>query len=438
MIDYILLLSLFLVIMNGFFVAAEFGMVKVRPSFVEELYQKGNHRAKIIKYFINRLDAYLSATQIGITLASLAFGWLAEPYFASLFLSILHDIIDVQNPEYKSIIETMSFGFAFFLISAAHMTLGEIAPKNLSIQKAEKVAFFVAYPMIIFYYIFYPLVKTFNALANFLLKLIGVNRNFEFEASYSDKELNIILSSMVNKGSYSIDKKDLIENAFKFHKKRVEQIMVPRNEIYYFSIEQSLEKTLSLAKESNYTRFPLCSNNNLDEIIGIINIKDIFWRTDDEIEEFDLKTFVRETIYVPEKQSLHALLQEFQKNKIHIAIVVDEYGATSGLVTIEDIMEEIVGEIQDEHDDEAEKFIFYTPNEIEVDGLVLIDEVKEVLKISYIKPIANTIGGYVLNVLGRIPKVGDKVIIGDFQVIIKRVEHFRVSRILFRRFPKGS
>ncbi len=429
MLNIEIVIAFILVFMNGFFVAAEFGLVKIRPTYVEDLVRKGNRHAKTIKKLNKRIDAVLSATQIGITFVSLALGWIGEPAFAHL-LKPLFNYLEMEGWITSSVTHTLSFIFAFSIISFLHIVVGEIAPKNLAITKTNWTAFFVAYPMLIIYYIFYPFLKVLNGSANLLLAIFGIKVRPEKKDKLSLDELRILMTSWVEGDEMSSDKTLLIENLFNFASKRVEQIMIPRNDIIFFSLQNSLEQNLEIAKKSNYTRFPLCSDDDLNKVIGIVHIKDVLWNCVNDENNVDISQLKREILFVPELQTVQELLNEFQRLKIQIAIVVDEHGSTTGLVTFEDILEEIVGEIHDEYDyDEIDKIVKIAEGQFEIDGLMPLDEFCRTLEINEIEPIATTIGGYFLNTIGRMAKIGDEIEIDKYRAIVTELEGFRISKL---------
>ncbi len=330
-----LVLAVVLVALNGFFVAAEFAIVKVRPTQIEPHARKGNLRGRVAQHLVQHLDAYLSATQLGITLASLALGWIGEPAFAW----IIRPVVELIPGATANMLHSVSLTIAFLTITVLHIVLGELAPKSLAIRKAELTTLWVALPLYTFYKVTFPIIWVLNHTANGLLKLVGIAPVGEAQVTHSEDELRLLLSSEYA-GKLSSQKRELLDNVFELSHRVARQIMVPRADVTYLSLAHDFEENLKIARESEYTRFPLCTEH-LDEVIGLVHIKDVFRA---EPAPKSLEEVKREITFVPETLPLDALLRRMRQERLHMAAVVDEYGGISGIVTLEDVIEEIVGQ----------------------------------------------------------------------------------------------
>ena len=413
-------LGLLLVALNGFFVAAEFALVKVRPTQLEPLVDEGNHRAKLARHMLRHLDAYLSATQLGITLASLALGWIGEPAFAWIIHPLLTPFVGNNPPLLHSISVTMSF----VVITILHIVLGEQAPKTIAIRKAESTSLLVAFPLYFFYKITYPVIWLLNQASNRLLKLIGISPAAEGELLHDEEELRLLLSSSKD-SQLSTQKRELLDNIFELSHRMARQIMLPRQDVIYLSTERPLAENLRLARRSGHTRFPLCEGD-LDHVIGLIHIKDIFHR---ERPLTALTEVAREIAFVPETLELDRLLKRMRTERFHLAAVIDEYGGVSGIVTLEDVIEEIVGSIQDEFDVERPELVEKGDGIYEVAGGMLVQDLEEALGVELSERDEDTIGGVVLSELGRNPAVGDRVELGPVTIEVLEVQLNRVATV---------
>jgi CBS domain containing-hemolysin-like protein len=426
-----LLLAAFLIFLNAFFVTTEFAIVKVRATRVQERLRKGIRGAAAAQAVIRDLDAYLSATQLGITLASLGLGWIGEPAFATLIGPLL-GALGVWSP---AVVHSIALALAFALITFLHIVLGELAPKTLAIQRPEQVALAVATPLRIFYRLFYPALWLLNASSTLFLRLLGLSPASEAELVHSEEELRLLLAESHRTGALSTSKRKLLENVFDYTRRSAKHIMVPRAEIVYLSLLRTLDENLDTIRNSQHTRFPLCESD-VDHVVGMIHAKDLFHAEDRVHETSDLLQLKREILFVPETRSLDLLQRDFQQRRMHMAVVVDEYGGTSGLVTLEDILEEIVGEIQDEFDVESPR-MESTPEGYVVDGLVLIEEVGERLGVHLPPDESNTLGGLVIARLGRIARLGDLVRLDGYDVKVIEMKGRRVSKLLLTPHPKS-
>jgi len=413
-------LGLLLVALNGFFVAAEFALVKLRPTQLEPHISAGSRRALLARHMLQHLDAYLSATQLGITLASLALGWVGEPAFAWI-VGPLVSLVAGNNPD---LVHTISVTVSFLVITVLHIVLGEQAPKSMAIRRSEATALLISFPLYAFYKLTYPAIWALNHTANGLLKLFGVLPAGEGELAHDEEELRRILASS-SASHLTTQKRELLDNIFELSHRMARQIMLPRQDVVYLSTERSLAENLRLARRSGHTRFPLCQGD-LDHVIGLIHIKDIFHR---ELALSSLTEVAREIAFVPETLELDRLLKRMRTERFHMAAVIDEYGGVSGIVTLEDVIEEIVGSIQDEFDVERPELVEKGDGVYQVSGGMLVEDLEEALGVELSERDEDTIGGVVLSELGRNPAVGDRVELGPVTLEVLEVQLNRVATI---------
>ncbi|WP_064091857.1 hemolysin family protein [Rossellomorea aquimaris] len=399
-----LLLVALLIALTAFFVASEFAIVKVRSSRIDQLVAEGNQTAVAAKRVITHLDEYLSACQLGITITALGLGWLGEPTIEHL----LHPVFDrlELNPSLTSII---SFGLAFSLITFLHVVVGELAPKTLAIQKAETVTLLFAKPLIWFYRIAYPFIWTLNKSARLFTGLFGLKPASEHEMAHSEEELRIILSDSYKSGEINSSEFKYVNKIFEFDERIAKEIMVPRTNIVTLSAGSTIDEVLSIIKEERYTRYPVVDGDK-DNILGIVNVKELLTTlVNNKGEHKDLSTFTKPVIRVIETIPIQALLVKLQKERSTMAILLDEYGGTAGLVTIEDIIEEIVGEIRDEFDiDEIPEIQKVKENHYIFDAVMLIEDVNELLDIYIEEEEVDTIGGWFLTQKYEV-QLGDQI-----------------------------
>jgi len=423
-----------LVLMNGFFVSAEFAIVKIRSTRIEELIQKNVKKAGRAGILVENMDEYLSASQLGITLASLGLGWVGEPAFARLFEPLF------QGAGFLEPVLAHSFAatFAFLLITFLHIVLGELAPKSLAIQIPEKVVLNVASPMIWFYRISYPFIWSLNNTANLLLRLVGIRPISGVKTAHSEEELRLILAHSHEKGILGSEEKRILERTLGFGGRSVRQIMVPSQEVFYLNTENSFRENLELARKHQHTRYPLCEGT-LDNAIGVVHVKDILWKLNELGREFDLRPIKRPLRFVPETKPIQSLLQEFRQTRTHLSMVVDEYGSMVGIVTMEDILEELVGEIQDEFDEEqAPRMIEKTGDgQYSAHGRLLVEDLEEELGISLEDDENDTLAGHVMMILGRTAHVGDEITLaGQYRVRVVGMKNFQITDLAIEPIRK--
>src|SRR6266516_2329663 len=416
-----------LVILNGFFVVAEFALVKIRDSQLKTLADEGVRQAVLVKQIRDNLNAYLSACQVGITAASLGLGWLGEPFLARM----LQPFFAIAGIESQAVIKSISFALAFSAITFLHIVLGEQAPKILAIRKAMSAALFVSAPLRLFYAIFKPAIWFLNAASNWVLRrLVRVEPIAAGELAHSEEELRLIVSESEKSAEVTPLGRELVFNVLDLRDRVVRDIMTPRGEIVYLNVEDDFETNVKKAIESQHTRFPLC-RDNLDNTIGLIHIKDLLLMMRDPHP--DLMKIKRELLPVPEMMALENLLRLFLSKHAHVAIVVDEFGGTVGLVTLEDVLEELVGDIQDEFDVEKEEFRKISANEFSVDGALGLYELNDLAKLDLDSPDVSTIGGYVTHLLGHLPKTGEQVKIDGYLVTVSEADNRRVKQLNFKK-----
>jgi CBS domain containing-hemolysin-like protein len=411
-----ILITFLLVFFNGFFVAAEFAIVKVRSSQLEVKVREGNRMAILSKHIVSHLDGYLAATQLGITLASLGLGWIGEPVVSKLIISFMHLVGFEIAPE---LAHDIALPIAFALITILHIVFGELAPKSLAIQRSEKTTLFIAYPLQFFFIIFRPFIWILNGIANFILKSIGIT-NVHGADVHSSKELQYLVQQGQASGEIDDAEYRIIKNAFDFSEQTAKQIMVPRTQVFAIDINEFNDATIDKIIEESYTRIP-CYDKSIDTIVGVIYLKDILIAIRKN-EAINIRSMMRNMLVVPETKSIGKLLNEFQIKHQQMALVVDEYGGTEGIITMEDILEELVGEIQDEYDNEisiVEKVGDKTYNVIASSP---IDDINELLP----HPIEKdeqyeTLAGFLILKFGKIPSLKDKIVIDQYEFsIIKK------------------
>jgi CBS domain containing-hemolysin-like protein len=422
-----LFLALVLVALNGFFVAAEFALVRVRESRIQQLEQEGSARAVVVRDALRDLDDYLSVCQVGITVASLGLGWIGEPAVAHLIEPVLH-AVGITSERAVSII---SFVVGFALITYAHLVFGEQAPKYFSIQKAERTALWISRPLKIFMVLFRPLVWLVNASTNFVLRPWGIKLGEEMEA-HSEEELRIMISSSAASGELEPAERDYLNNVFDFGDRVAREIMVPRPDIEALSVDMPLPEMVDAAVFGRYTRYPVYEGD-LDHIVGAVHVKDLLRAARENPDDFDVRTIIRDCLVVPENKPIEQILREFQKRKLQMAIVIDEWGSVEGLITIEDIIEELVGEIQDEFDEGEAEIEEIGDGVYAIDGRIPITDVNEYFDLDLPHEDFDTIGGYVLGVLGRPPEPGDTIEVDGVILQVKSVDGPRVSMLTLQR-----
>ncbi len=422
-----LLAALVLIVLNGFFVAAEFALVKVRDSRIQQLEEEGSRRAVVVRRVLGDLDSYLSVCQVGITVASLALGWVGEPAVSRLIAPLL-ETVGITN---ERVVEIISVALGFAIITYAHLVFGEQAPKYFSIQRSESVSLWISRPLDLIRIPFRPVVWIVNASTNFFLRPWGIRLGEEAEV-HSEEELRIMISSSTASGILEPGERDYLNNVFDFGDTVAREIMVPRPDIEALPYDAPLEELAEKAAFGRYTRYPVYEDDP-NRILGAVHVKDLFRAAKEDPEDFDIKPLIRDCLVVPENKPIEQLLRDFQERKLQMAIVIDEWGSVEGLITIEDVLEEIVGEIQDEFDEDEAAIEEIGENLFAIDGRIPISDVNDRFHLDLPNEDFDTIGGYILGSLGRPPDVGDTVEAEGVTLNVKSVDGPRVSMLTLRQ-----
>ena len=418
-----------LVFINGFFVAAEFALVKVRTGQIDQLAEQGNIAAKLTSRALDRLDAYLSASQVGITVTSLALGWTIEGWVVPGVEGVFAALgIDAWEPAKHSLGIGLVPILAFTLVTFLHVALGEQAPKSLAIRSSKTVALWTAPPLVAIYYIFWPVIWLLNSSSNLTLKLLGLGHTDHAEVSHTEEELRHILSESAAGGHLSRNERFMIENVLNLEEKTARRVMVPRPDVVYMSLSRSLEDNLRLARQAGHTRYPLCEED-LTSVVGMIHVKDLFRAGASVNGRIDLRKWARKVPFLPQTLSLDALLVEFQRNRVHLAMLLDEYGSVVGMISLENVLEELVGPIQDEFDRETPQVTPLGENVYEVDAACPLDVLAESCNVEVPETEADTAAGLILDILGKVAKQGDQVTVGAHKLTVIRAEPTRIRMI---------
>ncbi|HRH11662.1 MAG TPA: hemolysin family protein [Bacteroidia bacterium] len=410
-----LFITFLLVLLNGFFVAAEFALVKVRGSQLDIKIQKGSKRARLSKYLIEHLDSYLSACQLGITLASLALGAVGETVISQI---VEHAFLSFGWTPHGIALHSISLPIALTLLTFFHVTIGEQIPKMIGIKFSLQAVLIIAWPMRIFYFVFSPFIWFLNKTSNLVLRIFGIKS--VNEEVHTEEELRLILTESEEGGAIKPSENELIQNVFDFDDRIVKQIMVPQNRVVAIDVELGRNEVTKLIIEEGFSRIPIFLGD-IDHVVGIIHTKDLL-KTLINNSFRSLKDIMRPVHFVPESMKINELLRDFQKHHIQMAIVTNEFGATAGIITMEDIIEELVGEIQDEHDEEKPNVEMKSDTEFIVNAQSPITDVNEALPIALPEDSHyETVSGYINFIFGRIPAVNDKRIKDGYEItILKR------------------
>ena len=388
-----LIMVVILIALTGFFVAVEFAIIKVRSSRVDQLVGEKKRGALAAKKVISNLDEYLSACQLGITITALGLGWLGEPTIKHLLEPLF-----LKMELSPAIASTVAFIIAFAVITFLHVVIGELAPKTLAIQKAEQVSLLLSKPLIYFYRIMYPFIWTLNGSARLVTGIFGLSPASEHEVAHSEEELRLILSESYKSGEINQAEFKYVNNIFEFDNRLAKEIMVPRTEIVGLYEDEPFETHIKVIGQEKYTRYPVFGEDK-DEIIGMVNVKDLFihYMDGEQNEDRSITSYTRPVIEVLENIPIHDLLLQMQKRRIPLAVLYDEYGGTAGIVTLEDILEEIVGEIRDEYDEDEYPPVEHISETYKIlDGKVLISEVNDLLGLHLVADDVDTIGGWIM------------------------------------------
>ena len=408
-----ILITFLLVFFNGFFVAAEFAIVKVRASQLEMKVQSGNHFAIVAKRIVSRLDRYLAATQLGITLASLGLGWIGEPVVAAIILKVMSLMEVRMDPDLAN---HVALPVAFLIITILHIVFGELAPKSIAIQRSQRTVMVIALPLQFFFFIFRPFIYVLNGTANLVLRSIGIS-TVQGQDVHSSDELKYLVKKGKESGEIEQADYDIIKNAFEFSERIAKQIMIPRTQVMAIDVEDFQPDMVERLIEENYSRIP-CYAESLDNIVGVVYLKDILIKLH-KSEPIKISSIMRSVLIIPETKYIAQLLKEFQSKHQQIAVVVDEYGGTQGIVTMEDILEELVGEIQDEYDNEIPFVEKKGENSYTVLASASLDDINELLPHPLtVNEEYETLAGYLILKLGRIPNMNEKISFDDYEFTI--------------------
>lgn len=414
-----ILLTIFLVLLNGFFVAAEFAIVKVRSSQIELKAKQGERMATLAQHIISKMDSYLSATQLGITIASLGLGVVGEPVVAKIILTSIHAVGFDLSPE---VAHRTALPVAFGVITILHIVFGELAPKSYAIQRSESTTLWVAAPLNVFYWAFRPFIWVLNGFSNFVLKLMGITPMKEAEV-HSPEELKMMMEQGKKSGVIEARKYEIIRNAFDFAERTARQAMVPRTNVFGISKTMPMQEMINKIIENGYTRVPVFEGT-IDHVVGIIFTKDLLQKLKNE-SELTIDSIIRPAHYIAANKKLIDIMRDFQKEHVQFAIVVDEFGGTEGVITMEDILEELVGEIQDEYDSETPLVEKIDEKKFRAQGSISITDLNEFLS----RPLVEnetyvTLAGMLIDLLGRIPNVGESIPYDDFVfTVVKRIKN---------------
>ena len=418
---------LFLVFLNGFFVASEFAIVKVRSSQLDTLVSQGRKGAALARHVISHLDSHLSATQLGITLASLALGWVGEPFLAHM----LYPFFVAAGITSEVITTTISFTLAFAAITFLHIVLGELAPKSLAIRRALPTTLWISRPLTLFHAAFKPAIWFLNGTANIILKrAFGIDPVDGTELVHTEEELRLLLAESGKAREISSRGSAISMRALELTRLVARDVMTPRREVVFLEVDRPFAENLARAKKSGHTRFPL-SREHLDGAFGLIHIKDMICLSDEP--QPDLNAIKRELLSVPEMFSLEKLLELFQNRRAHLALVLDEYGGAVGIVTLDNVIEELVGDIHDEFDTDESPIHRINEDEFTIKGRLSLHEVRELTGLDLESADVSTLGGYVTGLLGHLPQPGESVRIGKYLVTVINTEGRRVRRLKFEK-----
>lgn len=417
---------IFLVLMNGFFVAAEFALVSVRGTRIAELVAKGNKSARWVAKALEHPDQVIAATQLGITLASLGLGWIGEPALSHLLQPLIELLpVNLQGGASHSI----AVGLSFSIITFLHVVVGELAPKSIALQNPEATSLWVARPTLWTEWIFKPFIWALNGTGNALLKMIGISPADGHELVHSVEELKMIVTASAEEGVVETEEQKMLHAIFDFGELLVRRVMIPRTELSAFEADIHLEEAINIAIHSLYTKFPVY-DDDLDNIIGIVHIKDLLRAAHDpERNDCKVRSLMREAYFVPESVPVKVVLQQFRAQRRHIAIVMDEFGGTAGLVTLEDLMEEIVGEVSDPFDNTQPEIQKHSDGSVVIDGLASIEEVNKELSLNLQDQNYDTIAGFVMGNLNRIPEVGDMIERNGIRLCVEKMDGMRIARL---------
>jgi CBS domain containing-hemolysin-like protein len=422
-----LLLVLVLVLLNAFFVAAEFALVAVRRSKIDQMAAEGDGSAKVVQRALSQLDRYISGTQLGITLASLALGWIGEPAVAVLVDRGLRLVGMV--PEAGALHTGVGIGVAFLVITFLHIVLGELAPKSIALAKPEMVSRVIVRPLMLFSQAMSPFIGMLNGTANRMLALVGIEPASEGGHVHSADELRLLVMQARAHGVLEESDSQMLAGVFDFHNKRALDVMRPRTDMVAIAEDVGRDELVQILRRERYSRYPVYRETN-DDVVGVFLAKD-FWLADDQAH-FELKAHLREPLFVPATRAAERVLDDLRRTRAHLAVVLDEYGGTAGIVTMEDLIEEVIGDIADEYDPLSRDALL-SDGVLELAGSMSLVDVRSNHQLPIPEGDWSTLGGYAFARLGRLPKVGDRVPypLGELEIVAmdgRRVAALRVHQ----------
>lgn len=416
-------LVVLLILANAFFVAAEFALVSVRRSRIDELAQNGDGGAKVVKTALANLDRYISATQLGITLASLALGWIGEPAIAAL---IDHGFAGLGLEAPSAVAHSAAaLTIAFLIITFLHIVVGELAPKSVALSKPESTSKLVARPLVLFSTIALPAIWFLNGTANALLRLFGIRPASERSDVHSPDELRLLVMQSSAHGRLTETDTAMLAGVFDFHEKKARDVMRPRTDIVAVAHDATEEEVWRLVRTERYSRYPVY-RESLDDVIGLFLAKDLWLHPDDK--PFVLTEYVRPTLYVPDNKPAERVLDDLRKRKAHMAVVLDEYGGTAGIITLEDLIEEVIGDINDEYDFATRQAV-ESNGVLELAGSMSLVDVRSDYQLRIPEGDWNTLGGYVFGELGRLARIGDRVAFPGGELEVVAMDGRRVAAV---------
>lgn len=425
-----LLVVVLLVLANGFFVASEFALVGARRSRIASLSQGGNRRAKLLLQLIDSLNAYISATQLGITMASLALGWIGEPVFAHLLEAPLRGRVS------DAVLHTISFALAFTIITFLHIVLGELAPKTLALERTEKIAMAVARPLHLFYKVFYWPIRLLDWAGTRTVRLFGLHPSGEHASIYNEDEIRQLINLSRESGHLEADQQKLINRVFDFSDAEVREAMIPRTAISALPLSATLQDTKMAFRGTGYSRMPVY-RERLDEVVGIVFRRDLEPFLENPELPFSLQESMHPALFIPDTARLGSALKQMQSTRTHLACVVDEHGGFEGIITLEDLLEEIVGEINDEFDEEVRAQVMKDRDSYVLSGRLAVRDANRVLKLQLPEHDGyTTIAGFLMAQAGRLLNEGDYINYNGARFIVERVEGRSVRRVRF--IPQSS
>lgn len=422
-----LLVALFLVFLNGLFVAAEFAFVRVRPNRIRTRVEEDKASATVVKEAVDNLDDYLAVCQLGITVSSLGLGWIGEPAVAALISPLLGSVLPSGS------VHIVAVAIGFSIITFLHVTFGELAPKTFSIQDAETISFLVAPPMKFFYYLFMPGVIFFNGTANAFTRMLGYPPASETEETHTEEDIRALIARSREQGMVEADEEEMIEGVFELNDTSAREIMTPRPDVETFSAEMPLETLLAETAEQNHTCYPVLNRDDGEQVLGSVHVEDMLRAAAaDEGTSITARDLLREVLTVPENRHIDDLLADLQEREVQMAVVFDEWGSFEGIVTVEDILEKIVGEIRDEFDTEEEEPSIDSLDNggYTIDGRVPIQRLNATLDADFESKSFETTGGLVLDQLGRAPEIDDRVELGSYVLHVDEVDGTRISTVI--------